>query len=278
MNILITGATGRLGRVLTPELARAGHAVRATSRTAPTGGPGIDPARIDPARIDPARIDWARMDLATGEGLGAAVSGIDTVVHLASAPYQRGYTRRVDVDGTRRLVEAAGRAGVRHLVYLSIVGADRVPWPYFEAKVEAEAIVAAGPVPWTVLRVTQFHDLLDEAMTKLARLPVLPVDPEIVGQPVDVRDVAAHLAWRVTAAPGGAIEEFAGPAVFGFAEGLRDWLTVRQVRRPVLRLPVPGRLGRAFRAGALISATGNRGRITWHDYLTDGADGWTNPR
>ncbi|MFC6016047.1 SDR family oxidoreductase [Plantactinospora solaniradicis] len=265
MNILITGATGRLGRVLTPELVRAGHAVRATSRTAPAGGPGIDPGRIDPGRID-----WARVDLASGEGLGTAVGDIDTVVHLASAPYQRGYTRRVDVDGTRRLVEAAGRAGVRHLVYLSIVGADRVPWPYFKAKVEAEAIVAAGPVPWTVLRVTQFHDLLDEAMTKLARLPVLPVDPEIVGQPVDVRDVAAHLVRRVTAAPGGAIEEFAGPVVVGFAEGLRDWLTVRQVRRPVLRLPVPGRLGRAFRTGALTSATGNRGRITWHDYLADG--------
>ncbi|MBF9132351.1 NAD(P)H-binding protein [Plantactinospora sp. S1510] len=267
----MTGATGRLGRVLTPELARAGHAVRATSRTAPADGPGIDPARMDPARRNPAGVGWVRLDLATSEGLGPAVEDIDTVVHLASAPYQRGYTRKVDVDGTRRLVEAAGRAGVRHLVYLSIVGADRMPWPYFKAKIEAEAIVAAGPVPWTVLRVTQFHDLLDEAMAKLTRLPVLPVDPEIVGQPVDVRDVAAHLVSRVTAAPAGAIEEFAGPTVLGFAEGLRDWLTVRQVRRPLLRLPVPGRLGRAFRAGALTSATGNRRRISWHDYLVDRA-------
>ncbi|GAB3977106.1 NAD(P)H-binding protein [Plantactinospora veratri] len=263
MDILITGATGRLGRVLAPELARAGHTVRAASRTpAPTGkpAPGRPAEEVGPVR----RI---RLDLATGDGLPTAVDGVDTVVHLASAPYQGGYTRQVDLTGTRRLVEAAGRAGVRHLVYLSIVGADRVPWPYFRIKIEAEAAVAAGPVPWTVLRVTQFHEFLAEAMSRLARLPVLPVDPRITAQPVDVADVAAHLRWRVTAAPGGATEEFGGPAVLDAGTLARDWLAARQLRRRLLRLPVPGRLGRAFRAGALVSPTGDRGRITWSEYL-----------
>ncbi|MGI5150263.1 SDR family oxidoreductase [Plantactinospora sp. CA-294935] len=264
MEILITGATGRLGRVLTPELARAGHTVRAAGRTpAPTGKPGPD----RPADGGGGEVRRVRLDLATGDGLPAAVDGVETVVHLASAPYQGSYTRQVDLAGTRGLVEAAARAGVRHLVYLSIVGADRVPWPYFRIKIEAEAAVAAGPVPWTVLRVTQFHGFLAEALSRLARLPVLPVDPGITAQPVDVADVAAHLRWRVTAAPGGATEEFGGPAELDGGTLVREWLAARRIRRRMLRLPVPGRLGRAFRAGALVSPTGNRGRITWREYL-----------
>ncbi|MEO3924828.1 NAD(P)H-binding protein [Micromonosporaceae bacterium B7E4] len=263
MEILITGATGRLGRVLTPELAGAGHTVRAAGRSPATiGKPGPD----RPADGG-GEVRRVRLDLATGDGLPAAVDGVDTVVHLASAPYQGSYTRQVDVGGTARLVEAAARAGVRHLVYLSIVGADRVPWPYFRIKIEAEAAVAAGPVPWTVLRVTQFHGFLAEALSRLTRLPVLPVDPGITAQPVDVADVAAHLRWRVTAAPGGATEEFGGPAELDAGTLAREWLAARRIRRRMLRLPVPGRLGRAFRAGALVSSTGNRGRITWREYL-----------
>ncbi|ROT28219.1 SDR family oxidoreductase [Micromonospora sp. HM5-17] len=252
MTVLVTGATGRLGRVLTPLLARAGHPVRAMSRT---------------SREDHA-VDWVRADLATGDGLAAALDGIDTVVHLASAPYQRSYTRRVDVDGTRRLVEAATTAGVRHLVYVSIVGIDRVPLSYYRAKLEAEAVVAAGPVPWTVLRVTQFHDLLDEALTALARLPVLVVDPRITGQPVDVHDVATHLADRLSAPPGRTIEEFGGPEVLDLEDVARRWQTARGIRRPLLRIPVPGRLGRTCRDGALTTASGARGGISWSDYLS----------
>ncbi|MFY1691939.1 SDR family oxidoreductase [Plantactinospora sp. WMMB782] len=268
MEILITGATGRLGRVLTPELVRAGHGVRAASRsTGPGGKPGPE---------DPAGLRRVRLDLVSGDGLVAALDGVDTVVHLASAPNQGRYTRQVEVTGTRRLVEAAGQAGVRHLVYLSIVGTDRVSWPYFRFKVEAETEVAAGPVPWTVLRVTHFHEFLAEALSRLARLPVLPLDPGIMTQPVDVADVAAHLRWRVTAPPGGTTEEFGGPVALDAGTLARDWLAARGVRRRLLRLPLPGRLGRAFRAGAFVPAAGARGQITWREYLagTAGQAGW----
>jgi uncharacterized protein YbjT (DUF2867 family) len=86
-------------------------------------------------------VEWLRADLAPGEGLQLAVDGIDTVVHLASAPYQRGYTRRVDIDGTGHLVRAARTADVAHLVYVSIVGIDQIPWGYFRMKQAAEQIV-----------------------------------------------------------------------------------------------------------------------------------------
>ncbi len=88
-------------------------------------------------------------DPAPGDGLAGAVHGVDAVVHLASAP-GRG-SAQPDVAATRRLVAAAHRAGVRHLVYVSIVGVDRVPLAYYRAKLAAEGVVRAGPVPFTML-------------------------------------------------------------------------------------------------------------------------------
>jgi uncharacterized protein YbjT (DUF2867 family) len=257
MRVLVTGATGRLGRVLLPRLVGAGHTVRAMSRTDRTGGAA----------------EWVRADLATGAGLfaavagGGAAAGVEAVMHLASAPYRRGYTREVDVAGTERLIGAAAAAGVAHLLYVSIVGVDRVPWRYFRHKVAAEQLVRSGGVPWTIVRVTQFHSFLDEILTRVRRLPVLVTDPAIPAQPVDVRDAADYLAARLAGGPGRAVEEFGGPEVLRGDAPVRDWLAARGVHRPVVRVRVPGALGRAFRSGALTTGAEPTGSITWRDYL-----------
>jgi uncharacterized protein YbjT (DUF2867 family) len=125
--VLVTGGTGGLGRELVPRLAAAGHAVRVMSRrTAPAGATG----------------EWARADLVTGDGLDEAVRGVDVVVHAASNALQD--TRATDVDGTRRLAEACKRAGVANLLYVSIVGVDRIGHPYYRAKWDAERALARG--------------------------------------------------------------------------------------------------------------------------------------
>ncbi|MEK8108823.1 NAD(P)H-binding protein [Micromonospora sp. M12] len=116
-----------------------GITVRATSRRPQSG----------------SDVEWVVADLATGDGVAEAVTGVDAVLHLASAPRGR-QTHQVDVVGTRRLVAAAGAAGVGHLVYISIVGVDRVPFSYYQQKLAAEQEITAGPVPWSVLRATQF--------------------------------------------------------------------------------------------------------------------------
>lgn len=122
MKVLITGATGRLGRTLSSSLTSAGHAVTGLSRRPRPSGD----------------VEGRTADIATGDGLDTALDGADSVIHLASAPYRGSYTDAVEIEGTRRLLDTAERAGVRHVVYTSIVGADKIPWSYFRTKTEAE--------------------------------------------------------------------------------------------------------------------------------------------
>ena len=129
MNVLVTGGTGALGRDLVVALRSAGHRVRVMSRRPGTGA------------------DWAQGNLATGKGLDAAVADMEAVVHAGTAAAQPWRLRATDVHGTRRLLEAAKRAHVKHLVYVSIVGMEGIAYPYYRAKLAAEAIVAEDIVP-----------------------------------------------------------------------------------------------------------------------------------
>jgi uncharacterized protein YbjT (DUF2867 family) len=252
MTVLVTGATGTLGRATTPALVAAGHEVRALSRS---------------VREEPGPAAWVRADLATGEGLAEAVAGIDTVVHLASAPYQRDYTRQVDVEGTRRLLRLARDAGVRHLLYVSIVGIDQIPWGYFRTKLAAERLVEESELGWSILRATQFHDLYDTALSAVARLGVIPYDRGIHAQPVDPADVARRLVDLVAIGPSGGTTEFGGPQVLSLDDITRQWVDLTPRPRRRLRVRVPGRLGAAFRAGHLTTSATPRGGVTWRDHL-----------
>jgi uncharacterized protein YbjT (DUF2867 family) len=239
-----------LGTAMVAELRAAGIPVRATSRRPHAGD------------------DWVVLDLTTGQGLAEAVADVGTIVHLASAPYRRGYTDRVEIDGTRRLLAAARDAGVRHVVYTSILGADRVQWKYFGTKIRAEQLIESGGVPWSVVRSAQFHAFVDRALRAMARTGPLVTDNGISAQPVDVRDVAAFLRARVETGPSCTVEPFAGPEVLTAGEVIGPWLRARGMRRAVLPLRVPGRLGRAFRSGALTTDATPAGRISWGYYVT----------
>ena len=198
--ILVTGGTGTLGRLVAQRLRDAGYEVRVLSRR---------------SHQDEDGVEFVTGDLATGEGVDAAVAGTGIVLHCAGGP-------KGDGDKARHLVRAASRAGVRHLVYISVVGADRVPlasgldramFGYFGSKLAAERAVADSGLPWTTLRATQFHDLLLLVVRQLARLPVVPVPAGIRFQPVDAGEVAARLVELALVRPAGLVPDLGGPRV-----------------------------------------------------------------
>ncbi len=234
VELLVTGGTGRLGQRLLQPLQDAGHRVRLMSRR------GAGPAGV-------------RGNLASGRDLSTALRGAEIVVHAAQDP--RGDPWQVDVAGTRRLVEAADRDRLRHLVYVSIVGVDRIPWSYYRAKFAAEQILLASGLPVTLLRATQFYDFVDELLGGARRGPVIPVPMGWRTQPVDVGELAAHIAELCDLPPAGDVVEYGGPEELSAADLARAWAAVRAPGAHVVATPVPGRLSTAFRDGAPTPST-----------------------
>jgi uncharacterized protein YbjT (DUF2867 family) len=193
-------------------------------------------------------------DLRTGAGLDAALSEVDTVVHCASS------ARRHDIEHASRLVEAARRADGPHIVFVSIVGVDRIPLSYYRTKLAVERMLEASGLPWTVLRATQFHDLLLRLFTVQRRLPVLLLPAGTRFQPVDVRDVAGRLATLAAGDPAGRVADFGGPEV----RSLRD-LARAYTRRPIAPIPLPGKVMRGYREGANLAPPA--GTSTFEQYL-----------
>ncbi|MPY91923.1 MAG: NAD(P)H-binding protein [Acidimicrobiia bacterium] len=243
--ILVTGGTGNLGHLVVPRLVDAGHDVRVLSRHSRESSEGIE---------------FMTGDLATGDRIDAAVEGSEIIVHLAGSS-------KGDEEKARHLVRAASRAGVRHLVYISVVGADRIPLGYFRSKLGAEREVADSGLPWTALRATQFHDLMSMAAQQMARLPVVPVPAGFRFQPVDAGEVAARLVELALGPPAGLVPDLAGPRVYGMAAMVRGYLQARRKHRPIVPVWVPGKAARAFRAGANLAPERAVGRRTWEDFL-----------
>jgi uncharacterized protein YbjT (DUF2867 family) len=246
--ILLTGGTGTLGRLVVPLLRDAGCKVRVLSRRSHQPEDGIE---------------YATGDLLKGEGIEPAVGGVEIIVHLAGGP-------KGDDEATRNLVRAASRAGVQHLVYISVIGADRVPLGYFRSKLGAERAVIDSGLPWTALRAAQFHDLVLTVAQKMAKLPVIPVPGGLRFQPVDAGEVAARLVELTLDKPAGLVPDLAGPKVYAMADLIRGYLQVRGKRRLMMPVRMPGKAGRAYRAGENLSLKGAVvGTRTWEDFLAE---------
>jgi uncharacterized protein YbjT (DUF2867 family) len=253
--IIVTGGTGTLGRLVVSQLRSAAHDVRVLSR------------HDRPSQDE--HVAFVASDLATGEGAEAALQGGEVVIHCAG-------TSKGDEVKAQHLVKAAARAGVRHVVYISVVGADRVPivsgidraaFGYFGSKYGAERVIAESGVSWTTLRATQFHDLVFMVAEQLAKLPVVPVFAGVRFQPVDTGEVAARLVELARGDPAGLVPDIAGPRIYTMAELVRSYLRAQHIRRLLVPLWMPGRAAAAVRAGATLAPDRAVGRRTWEDYL-----------
>jgi uncharacterized protein YbjT (DUF2867 family) len=206
-----------------------------------------------------------RGDLATGFDLGPALATAEVVVHAASDP--RGNPWQVDVAGTRRLVQAVDPRRLRHLVYVSIAGVDRIPYGYYQAKFAAEQVLLASGLPVTLLRITQFHQFVDEMLDTARRGPILPVPMGWRVQPVDIGEAAAYTVGVALGDPHGGVVEYGGPQEESAADLARAWAAAREPGTRVVSTPVPGRLSAAFRDGAALPGGGAQGTRTYAEHL-----------
>jgi uncharacterized protein YbjT (DUF2867 family) len=187
MRIAVAGGSGHIGALTALALERDGHDVVRISRS-------------------------LGVDLLSSEGLDDALAGVDVVVD-ATNTQATGRAEVVAYFGTitRNLLAAEQRAGVLHHVLLSIVGIDRLEGnAHYAGKREQERLVAAGPIPWTIVPATQFHDFAAMVVGWTERDGVAKIAPLLV-QPIAPDDIAAILAEIATGEPRGRYADVAGP-------------------------------------------------------------------
>ncbi|WP_409329213.1 SDR family oxidoreductase [Trujillonella humicola] len=247
MRLVVAGATGAVGAHLTERARAAGHDVVPLSRS---GG----------------------QDVSTGAGLPEALRGADVVVDVTSVTTT---STRTAVGFFTRATEnllAAGRdAGVGHHVVLSIVGIDGETSGYYAGKVAQERLLADGPLPWTLLRATQFHEFAGQIAARTAVGPLVVV-PAMRTATVAAEEVAAALLGLAEGPPRGRVPDLGGPEEAELADLVRRRLAAAGRRGRVLRVPLPGRAGRRMRDGALLPGPGaDRGRLTFDAWLAAAA-------
>lgn len=244
MRVAVAGGTGVVGRHVVAALRHTGHETVVLARA--TG-----------------------VDLRTGDGLDAALAGVEVVVDCSNvATLSRSRSAEFFTAATRHLLEAGDRAGVRHHVVLSIVGIDDVDFGYYEGKRRQEQLVRGGSLPFTVLRATQFYEFPGQILAQ-GRGPV-GVVPKMLVQPVAAAEVGARLAELAAGPALGTAPEMAGPDVHELVPLARRVAERRGSPRRVVGLAMPGKVGRAMAGGGLLPrGEPTLGRVTFEEWLAD---------
>ncbi|WP_171112120.1 MULTISPECIES: NAD(P)H-binding protein [unclassified Streptomyces] len=215
MKIAVMGGTGLIGSQVVEKLNAAGH--EAVPHAQSTG-----------------------VDVISGQGLDEAMAGADVVVNLTNSPTFDEASLDFFQTSMDNLLAAARKAGVGHFVVLSIVGVDQVPeLDYYRAKALQEKILAAGPIPYSIVRATQFMEFIDAVMSWTAddntvRLPATPI------QPIAAKDVADEVARVAAGAALNGIRNIGGPEVFALDELGRITLSRKGDHRTVVTDPTAG--------------------------------------
>ncbi|MFJ6917325.1 SDR family oxidoreductase [Streptomyces sp. NPDC101133] len=241
MKIAVIGGTGLIGSQVVEKLNAAGH--QAVPHSLSTG-----------------------VDVVDGAGVDRAVEGADAVVNLTNSPTFDDASPAFFRTSMDNLLAAADRAGVGHFVILSIVGVDQVPeLDYYRAKLLQEEILRRGPVPYSIVRATQFMEFMEAVMSwtsdgDTVRLPATPI------QPIAAKDVAAEVADVAVGTPLNGIRDIGGPDVFPLDELGRLTLSRNGDGRTVVTDPAAG-LFAAVRGDVLTDRDARLAPTRYTDWL-----------
>ncbi len=244
---LVTGASGVLGKELCKILQRENVLYRAAGRS----------------KVE--RAEWCFMDLGTGKGIEEAVKDVDTIFHCASAT--KSFDAKVDVDGTKLLLDAAKQNGVKHFIYISIVGTDKVEVSYYDYKTRTEEVIKQSGISYSILRATQFHELMDFCFSTLFILPVCFVPRGLIFQLIEARVVAEKMVGLSKASPLNATLNLGGAEVQTMRALAEQWLQAQNKKRWLINIPPMGNWMKQIANGNLTCTEVATDSITWPQWL-----------
>ena len=241
--IAVAGGTGAVGKHVVEVARQAGHETVVLARS-------------------------AGVDLITGQGLAAALDGVEVVIDVSSIGTLSAKASVAFFEkATRNLLSVEAGAGARHHVALSIIGAAGAPSGYYAGKAAQERMLEESGDRWSILRAAQFHEFAAQ-MVQRGAMAGLVVVPKMLSQPVAAVEVAAELVAIAEGAPQDYARDLAGPRPENMAEMVRSYLLATGRRRPVLELRLPGVMGRASVDGSLLAGPSAKlGTQTFDEWL-----------
>lgn len=259
--ILVTGATGNLGSKVVRQLLDREHSVRAYTR--------------QPHPSFPTGVQVYQGDIRDGSGLDEATKGVDAIIHCATL-FEPEFT--TDLEGSRHLIEAAKANGLPHLVYISIAGIDHSPsshWtkhPMSQVKLSVERMLAQSGLPWSIIRATQFHDLVLSMITsgEDEETSTITIPAETRFQSIAVSEVAQALVTLAEQEAAGRVPDIGGPEVLTLEEMTQTYQDIFHKHNIVRSEPaevLSGEFYDACRSDDKLVPNRTIGHITWESFL-----------
>ena len=256
-----------MGREVVRQAVNGGHSVAVLSRNQPSAGTAGSVRGAE----------YFRADVTTGEGVAAAVAGADVVIDCLEG--RTGMARKNFADGGARLLAAAQDAGTARAVVLSIVNCDRSNSAFYRSTAAKEHVYELSGIQSVVLRATQFHSLLAMMFGAGSKIRIIPIVRGSRFQPVSPADVAAMLLETALdpapvpeAGPRHRVLNFGGPESKDMADFAREWKRAAGAKGQLVRLPLPGAMGRYLREGLNLVPDARHGNETFRGWLENNAD------
>ncbi|QOI95953.1 MAG: NAD(P)H-binding protein [Flammeovirgaceae bacterium] len=251
--ILVTGGTGKLGTVLVAQLLKNNFRFEVlTSKKTESAPPSFS---------------LVYGNLVNGEGLENALRGVELIIHCASNFFDH---ESIDVAGTQKLIDNLDRASVNLLIYVSIVGVNKIPLPYYKSKRKAELIIQQSGFPYLILRFTQFHDfvlhLLDGFEQQSTALPYFEIPDKLQFQSISMDDATATILSTIKSTHKGIIET-GGPEILPLNKMAETYLLFKRNHKKLKTFEATDELHKAFTGGKNLTANKLTGGITWEMFL-----------
>ncbi|MCS4168495.1 SDR family oxidoreductase [Sphingobacterium sp. BIGb0116] len=243
--ILITGGTGNLGKSLVSVLEENNVQYTIASR-----------------QNRAKKQNVVVMDLLENKGIKEAVSGKEIIFHLAT-------DLKRDTEATQNLLDAIDPDSKVHLIYISVVGTDKVPFAYYRQKLASEEAVKRSGIPYTILRATQFHEFIDQILSTFLKYPIGLLPKRILLQPIETAIVAEKLYRLSLDGASNKTYEIGGAEVHTLEELAKQWLIKKNKKRFVFNLPIWGTLGKTFRNGSMNTQNSKKESSSWREWLKE---------
>ncbi|WP_335966698.1 NAD(P)H-binding protein [Galbibacter sp. PAP.153] len=250
--ILLTGGTGQLGRMLLKQIDYEDFHIDILTRN----------KIIDTIK----NVGHLNADLTKVETLSPLRLGYDIIIHCASDPKN---SESIDIQGTQNLLKSIKGDRTKNFIYISIVGVDKSTFPYYRNKLKTEKLIVNSGIPYTILRITQFHDFIyDRILSTTRSEDELTTAPDgLKFQSIDLIDVCGEILGLLKIKATNSTIQIGGPEILKISDITKNYQEVIRPEKKISLIPPHNDFQKLFTTGINLCPNHKTGKITWRDFL-----------